>query len=593
MKIRNSYFWLAVVFILSAMGFIAPGDGGAAGTSGATPKSLTRKYDVIIVKGQFLRNYSGVPIPQLALFAYKNNSLDPIPFQIDERDPKGRLVMMGGKTAGKDIDNGKLDANDEMVFCAMDTGDRLPDAERADKIEIEITDPKHPSQHAWVYLHNIKSGKAPRSSVDYINYDPKTERIMSKNYILGYSKGYMFYSDVIYPASVGGNGKDFFDKVKFRIKVQFAKSEFLRNEDSVRAEVQGWIDGPVRVVQTTINYLKIFDMLPPVSFNSISEYYPYNHTSPIIVKFPFDLTAIQKTLGIKTIIADVIGDMPGLVGGNAYTNLYPQGFVYTGHSTPEDLKKIPKMGLVWGYATKKGVGTWFPRLIFPDVMFQFNSFYITDNESVSNPPDNVPGEIGAGLELNLANYPPAPQGISQMMKDSFMLKFETYFAPPGLTPDGAREWLDIQDYPLLVDIRAGSAVEKPPAATKVAVAPPWKTGRNVTITDVRERKCCLGSTAFFVGGIEVDARQHFPGMRISDGTYHIIPLGKINSITNYTMDLEPRSKIQMAMISKLALTDGTSMDLLGCRCCGWGGMDEEGRVVYFNNAQIKQVDFAK
>ena len=31
--------------------------------------------------------------------------------------------------------------------------------------------------------------------------------------------------------------------------------------------------------------------------------------------------------------------------------------------------------------------------------------------------------------------------------------------------------------------------------------------------------------------------------------------------------------------------------MMGCKICGWGGLDDEGRVAYYSNAQIKRIDF--
>jgi len=591
---KNKAFVILTVwfsgFCLALALSLAPGRPRASDGS-STQKNLARKYDIINIKGEFLPPYNGAPIEQLALLAYHNGSLSPVPFQVDERDRKGRYVMTHGKTAGHDEDNGALDGNDELIFCATDTGDRLPAGERATRIEIEVTDPRYPDRHGWVYLAWYKSDKPPRSSVDYVDYDPRSERIISKNYILGYRKGYMFYNDLIYPVGAGGNGRDFFDRIKFRTRIEFlgGKVALVRNEDAIKAEVQGWIDGPVRVVQSTINYIKIFDMLPSVSFNSLSEYYPYIQTSPITVRFPFELGTVVKTLGIKSMIADVYGDMPGMVGAIGYTNLSPTGYVYTGHAQQSVLDKMPKLGLVWGFATKKGVGTWFPRLIFPDTMYQFNSFYISDNESLQNPPDDVPGEIGAGVRLDIRKFP--PMVLQMMSKESFMLKFETYFAPPGLTPESAAEWLDIQDYPLLWDVNVGGSVENAGHACKIRTAPPWNTGQDGVITDARNRKIALKGIAFFIGGPEVDPRQYYPGENVANGSFHLCKLANLKSITNHIVEFDPYTKTKMAMFSKVTMTNGSTMDMMTCRACGWAGVDEEGRVMYLSSAQIQRIDF--
>lgn len=590
-KIRS----LASLFILLLITSFAGEDSSllvaAQNPVAATRRTLPRKYDYIKVKGEFLRSMCGVAIERLSILASKDGKLSPIPFQIDERDRKGHYIMKFGKTAGKDEDNGALDANDELVFMVSDAGDRLPSSELAGRLEIEITDPRNLNQRAWAYLARYDSGKTPRSTVDYVTYDPKAERVISDRYILGYRKGYMFYNDLIYPTSNGGNGKDFMDRIKVRIRVEFFKGKMniQRSEDDVRAEVQGWIDGPVRVVQCTINYVKVFDMFPPISFNSMSEYYSTLTASPITVKFPFNLNMVMKTLGINTITADVYGDHFGMVGGRGYTSLSPEGFDYTGHMTPEIYNKIPKKGIVYGFATKKGVGTWFPRVVFPDPMYQFNEYYITDDVALNKPPDDVPGEIGGGIHLDVRNYPPKLR--DWISGESFMMKFETYFAPSGITSAEAKEWLDIQDYPLLVAVHGGEGAQAGTSAKKPGAGPPWKGGCNGAIVDVFDRKIPLKGIAFFVGDIDVDPRSYFPGERMSDGSIFAVPLTTVKTITNYTVEYDPRTKLHNAMCSKLILTNGSILDLIGCRACGWAGADEEGRVVYFSNAQIQKIEF--
>ena len=231
--------------------------------------------------------------------------------------------------------------------------------------------------------------------------------------------------------------------------------------------------------------------------------------------------------------------------------------------------------------------------MFPDVIYQYASLRVLDNESesMSNPPDGVSGEIGAGWDLDFAALP--PKLMDQVFQKSFMLRVDAYFPPPDLTSKGAREWLAIRDYPLLVDVRAGSAVKSPPPSVKKLANPPWKGGRDGTITDARDRKISLQKIAFFLGGIEVEARSYFPGERVTDATFHTIPLSKIKSITNYYVDYDRHTKMKNAPFSKVIMTDGSILELLGCRPCGWGGLDEEGRVVYYSNAQIKRIDFAQ
>ncbi|GEM_PF-2078036 len=554
-------------------------------------RTLARQLDVIKVNGDLLGSLDGVQIKNLSLLVLKGGILVPIPFQVNERDRKGQYVMTAGKTARRDEDGGKLDPNDELVFLVSDAGDRLPEAGRLEggnRIEIEITDPRYPDQRAWAYLSRYDA--PPRSKVDYVRYEPATERIVSERCTVGYRKGFMFYNDLIYHKSAGGNGKDFLDRIKFRLRIDFfgGKMSIVRSEDIVTASIQGWIDGPVEVIQSTLNKVKFMEGLPGIGFDSLSEYYPQMMSSPIIVRFPFDIKKVVKIFDIKSVRMDIMGDLPGMIGGKAYTSLGLNGFIYTGHSNAERLKKVKRKGIVWGMATKRGVGTWFPRLIFPDAMYQFNSFYLTDDVTLQNPPDDVPGEIGSGVTFDLVNYPPEIQ--DWLGTGKFVLTFETYYASPGATPAEARKWLDIRDYPLFIDVHEKKSAITANQKTKRA-GPPWECGCDGVTVDTRGRKTTLKKITYFIGGVEATARDHFLGVRVTDKSFHAIPLSKIRCLSNRYIEYDPYTGTRMAMFTELTLKNGSIIDLMSCKSCGWAGADEEGQVIYLSNAQIRRIDF--
>ena len=159
------------------------------GGEGIARRTLPRQFDVIKVQGDLLGRFDGVPIKNLSLLAFKGGTLAPIPFQIDERDRKGRYVMTAGKAAGTDEDGGRLDPNDELVFLLKDAGDRLPTGKRAEggnRIEIEMTDPRNQRQRAWAYLGRynanppalkpITSVTSPRKTRSYRKHAPSVTK---------------------------------------------------------------------------------------------------------------------------------------------------------------------------------------------------------------------------------------------------------------------------------------------------------------------------------------------------------------------------------------------------------------------------------
>jgi hypothetical protein len=121
-------------------------------------RTIGRTVDTIVVKGEATGKAIGAPIDRLRLFACKGGKLEQVVLQIDERTPDGGYCYDQGPAERrvKDVDGGKLDANDEVLFLARDVGDRVPPAALQLKglsavQELEVTDPVDGGK-GWVYL---------------------------------------------------------------------------------------------------------------------------------------------------------------------------------------------------------------------------------------------------------------------------------------------------------------------------------------------------------------------------------------------------------------------------------------------------------
>ncbi|MEZ0227060.1 MAG: hypothetical protein ACAI25_00425, partial [Planctomycetota bacterium] len=81
-------------------------------------KTLTRTEDWVTVTGSQLPRFSGKHKDRIRLFAQKNGSLQPIAFQIDEKNAEGNYCFSEGPAdlIVKDSDGGLVDDNDELVF---------------------------------------------------------------------------------------------------------------------------------------------------------------------------------------------------------------------------------------------------------------------------------------------------------------------------------------------------------------------------------------------------------------------------------------------------------------------------------------------
>ena len=79
--------------------------------------ALVRPYDTVVVMGEQLTSFLGMPVNELYVYVLKNGQWQQIPFQVDERD--------GGEYFG--AKDGALDSTDVICFLAADMGDSAQD----------------------------------------------------------------------------------------------------------------------------------------------------------------------------------------------------------------------------------------------------------------------------------------------------------------------------------------------------------------------------------------------------------------------------------------------------------------------------------
>jgi len=251
-------FWRIVLFTL-VLHLFSPGFSVRGTAGGDEAKTLKREMDPVVMTGVQCQALAGSPIDRYGLYALRKGILDPVPFQIDEVDGSGRVVLTHGHGKGKDSDKGLFDSNDQLVFMATDTGDRLlqpallPQA-AAGCAEIAVTDPLT-GEGGWVYLV-LFPAQPPGSAVDYVRYEPDDLKVAARNYIAQFDRRFPASAERYgFGKTIGGDETDIIDRVKIRIHMKLVVSFNKTEEDMVVNEI-GYIDGPVRVIvraRTTMN----------------------------------------------------------------------------------------------------------------------------------------------------------------------------------------------------------------------------------------------------------------------------------------------------------------------------------------------------
>ena len=231
---------------------------GLAGAVWGQEATLERPESVVVILGEELGAVLDVRREQMGLFAWRGGSLEPIPFQIDERTPDGDFAYPLGDERRTDTDDGLLDANDELVFRAGDVGGRAPvgvvHQTNAGFVEIEVWDPAREGARGWVYLAAFAEGTPERAGDDRValrwnEVGDLTGWETARLRVGGGPEGLNFLH--LYElrfAEEGEVGPDVLDRAKIKLEVSYLFTDITRAFDEVRTGVRSYLDGPVRAV---------------------------------------------------------------------------------------------------------------------------------------------------------------------------------------------------------------------------------------------------------------------------------------------------------------------------------------------------------
>jgi len=176
------------------------------------------EWRAIVVPAADLGCLRGAGEDEVAILACAEECA-PIPWQLDERDPDGELVLDRGPAASSDLDAGAVDANDELVFMWSDAllvkGDRGLPAQPLcfQSLAIDLG-----GERRWVYAARYRVGQAPRSPLRYVGYDVAADRMSGRLVDLTFAG----------PTPRGLSlrrgrwaGRDLLDRLKIRVSARF------------------------------------------------------------------------------------------------------------------------------------------------------------------------------------------------------------------------------------------------------------------------------------------------------------------------------------------------------------------------------------
>ena len=413
--------------------------------------TLGRSIDPIELAGNEFSDITGIEISQIRVFAYHDGQAIVIPFQIDQKNSKGEWVWDGhlleeGAEQDDSIINDDadppghaiFDENDLIVFVAHDGGERSETQGKelgAVSIEeVEIVDPLNGGK-CWVYVARYRPSELPAlSGIQYVRYLPAEQRVIGQEYEFRYSTKHNAVIDDLY---VGG--LSIFDRNKMRGTVTagigFLNIDIEFNEEYVQGDDVGYINGPIRVIKRSINYIRTRSGMESPAVNCDHFYYPWHSEVPLLISMSFPIQQISM-----------------LVTNDYHNSHFHEAYV-DGQAVPIDLDtRTAKDNLLSGQPE----GEWI-RLVGKNVSvstllklpeeirgYMDISPYLLNDITANNAPENYPGaEPEAGFFLSTR------RGIP---RGEYVLHAVSIFSAHPLGPDDHTSGINLVKHRLIAKV---------------------------------------------------------------------------------------------------------------------------------------------
>ncbi len=415
---------------------------GAAMARNGLPAA--RLFDAVTTTGARLTPLLGQPIARLALFAVGAQGLAPIPFQIDEREGRdpgdAPWIYTLGAYAHPDDDGGHLDANDELVFMARDTGPRTNagPAHTRITVELEVRDPVT-GEVAYAYLASF-DGSPPRSDQSYVRLDAQTDTVSATNYFASVSTAVpVSWSNFTLRDARGRPSANLLDRFKVRVRALFILGlvEWRVNEEELQSVPVGYRDGPVRVIRRVRNRLETGLGLERSDYLLDTVYYDNAVFVPAFVVVPFEPGFFMKDIAIRTSV-----DFRHALGGWTFTSSRnPTPVTIDGVMSPAE-RALDHGDTDWVVLSKDDTAL-ISRVLVLDARLKSvqRGLYYVDDANAADAPEGESGQTpNVGFEFS--HFEGATAGSYKTLGEIYVVN--------GYERGMERPFLDLRSKPLLV-----------------------------------------------------------------------------------------------------------------------------------------------
>jgi hypothetical protein len=355
----------------------------------------------------------------ISLYAANKGHLQPIPFQIDKVDKRGRYQFATSEQDKREEARSRIDANDEIAFMVGDLGERwsgtLKTAEPV--LEIRLTDPES-GVTRWLYVR--VGQRRSSSSSDYVHYEADSDFIAGRNYRVGFSDDVPFLLDHLQRRTAPQQrwSKNLVDTMKVQHRGSFLHNfEFSRNHGDYHSRVIAVKDGPVRVIRRTLNNVRVIWFLntPNIEVDFVA--YANSFYVDTLLDIPFRIGSFFSGLDTRFSI-DWREDV-GLDGARLYSQGITAGVAIDGVMSPRERDMNGMQDAHILFASR--YGDMLVTLGIPENLpIGFRNF-IQDDRAVADPPETIPGQFG--------NFGFLTSNWEEVNTDLHHLMFHAYLTP--------------------------------------------------------------------------------------------------------------------------------------------------------------------
>lgn len=204
-------------------------------------------FQPVVVSGAAIEAFAGTSVNEIFAYAYQGGTWTQIPYQIDEKaaNDDGKRVYT---TAG----DGRLDADEELVFMLRDMGKQAPTSAWVDEANedyrIELMADSGDGNQRWAYLFRGPE-LSQTFSRDYVRFSGPAQRVIAEQYQIGFLDDGFGLSEL----RLNNSGIDLLDRTKIRLQivVGFIFRRTCTEDDLCGIETEPIVplkDGPIRLV---------------------------------------------------------------------------------------------------------------------------------------------------------------------------------------------------------------------------------------------------------------------------------------------------------------------------------------------------------